>query len=294
LKELGLARKGMPNNAEVAMWTGTVLKRAGRYKEALVSYKRSLELDPLNPRPAREIGVVHNYLREYADAERSFDLCFALARQETSCYYAKVSLYWDWGKLKESRDTLEARPKTDDTALIWFWQELLEGSYQAALDRLDSWQPSGRWALIGKELNAALTHDLLGQPQLARGAWDAARILLEEQAPEGLGEADRARALGLAYAGLGRKDEAIAEGKRALQLVPLQRYPVQNPGLRFNLALIYTMVEEYDAALDELEYLLSTPSNFSIHLLQLNPRWKPLWKHPRFQELVERYETPSE
>ncbi len=107
-------------------------------------------------------------------------------------------------------------------------------------------------------------------------------------------EADRASLLGLAYAGLGRKDEAIAEGKRALQLVPRQRYSMENLISRLELARIYTMVEEYDAALDELEYLLSTPSNFSIHLLQLNPRWKPLWKHPRFQELVERYETPSE
>ncbi len=62
-----------------------------------------------------------------------------------------------------------------------------------------------------------------------------------------------------------------------------------NTELREDLTLIYTMVGEYDAALDEIEYLLSIPCGVSIHFLQLDPRWKPLWKHPRFQKLVERY-----
>ncbi len=57
-----------------------------------------------------------------------------------------------------------------------------------------------------------------------------------------------------------------------------------------DLARIYVMVGEYDAAIDQLEFLLSRPGELSIPLLRLDPHWKPLWDHPRFQELVEKYE----
>ncbi len=56
-----------------------------------------------------------------------------------------------------------------------------------------------------------------------------------------------------------------------------------------DLAHIYVMVGEYDAAIDQLEFLLARPGELSIPLLRLDPQWKPLWDHPRFQELVEKY-----
>jgi serine/threonine-protein kinase len=97
----------------------------------------------------------------------------------------------------------------------------------------------------------------------------------------------RARgSLGLAYAGLGRKAEAIREAKRGVELLPVSKdavavfYPVHA------LAVVYTMVGEDEAALDQIEYLLSIPSRMTVWNLRLDPSWDPLRAHPRFKKLV--------
>ena len=96
-------------------------------------------------------------------------------------------------------------------------------------------------------------------------------------------------ALGIAYAGLGRKDEAIREGKKAVELYPVSKDADEGQSVVLDLAVIYTMVGEYEAALDEIEYLLSIPSETSVPWLRLDPIWDPLREHPRFQELLEKY-----
>ena len=82
--------------------------------------------------------------------------------------------------------------------------------------------------------------------------------------------------LGIAYAGLGRKEEAIREGKRAVELLPVSKDAIWGPGLIENLAFIYVLVGEQNAALDQIEYLLSIPSELSVPLLRIDPRWDPL------------------
>ena len=97
--------------------------------------------------------------------------------------------------------------------------------------------------------------------------------------------------LGITYAGLGRKEEAIREGKKALELrqVFLAREDSLGGGRAGwvkDLAVIYTMVGEQDAAVDLLEYLLSIPSLVTIPVLRLDPTWPPLRNHPRFKKLL--------
>jgi serine/threonine-protein kinase len=94
-------------------------------------------------------------------------------------------------------------------------------------------------------------------------------------------------ALGRAYAGLGRKTEAIEEGRRATELIPLSRDAMQGSHRLINLAAIYSMVGEVDAAIDVLQELLSIPSWMTVHRLRLGPTWDPLREHPRFQELLQ-------
>ena len=93
--------------------------------------------------------------------------------------------------------------------------------------------------------------------------------------------------LGIAYAGLGRKVEAIEKGIQVVQLLPLSKDAYSGPSRIEILAQIYTDVGEFDKAIDQLELLLSIPSLISKHILMLEPRWDPLRKHPRFKSLVE-------
>ena len=89
--------------------------------------------------------------------------------------------------------------------------------------------------------------------------------------------------LGRAYAGLGRKEEAIREGLLSANQFPMSKDAVTGSYLTEELATIYVMVGEYDAALNLIDSLLSCASQAtSVAIFRLDPRWDPLRDHPRF------------
>ncbi len=128
----------------------------------------------------------------------------------------------------------------------------------------------------------------MGESERSREAYDTARILLEEEI-KGRAHDHRVRSsLGIVYAALGRKEDAIREGKLGVELFPVSKDALVGPYRVEDLVFIYTLVGEHDAALDKLEYLLSIPSEtMSVSMLRLDPRWDPLRDHPRFQKLIE-------
>jgi tetratricopeptide (TPR) repeat protein len=93
--------------------------------------------------------------------------------------------------------------------------------------------------------------------------------------------------LGLAYAGLGRREEAIREGEEASRMIPLSKDAVVGAQLFRYLAEIYLMCGEYEAAIDQIETLLSVPGDVSIGILRVDPIWDPIRSNPRFRRLVE-------
>ena len=76
-----------------------------------------------------------------------------------------------------------------------------------------------------------------------------------------------------------------------IKLFPVSKDAMIGPYRVEDLAFIYTLVGEYDLALDQIEYLLSIPSlTMSVPILQLDPRWDPLRDHPRYKEIIRKYE----
>jgi TolB-like protein/Flp pilus assembly protein TadD/tRNA A-37 threonylcarbamoyl transferase component Bud32 len=298
LEEFATAEKGLPNNAELLMASAWVYRRQGRWEEALASLEKALELDPMGALTAAGLGYTYQFLRRYPDAVRHFDRSTALAPEQALYYRGKAATYWLWtGTTEEARAALEEMPKAENPYAIWswFWQEVYEGKHQEALGRLSSSSVDA----VGdtefyypKALLSAHAYDLLNEPQLAHDAYDSARVILEREVPARPGDFRVHSALGIAFAGLGRKDDAIREGRRATELYPVSKDAYGGARQLMHLALIYTRVGEHDAALDQIEYLLSIPSDLSIPLLRLDPRWRPLWDHPRFKDLEKRFGTP--
>src|SRR5262249_30568886 len=118
--------------------------------------------------------------------------------------------------------------------------------------------------------------------------FDSARVMFENWAEEEPEKADFHSCLGIAYAGLGRKEDAVREGKKAIELQPVSKDAVNGPNWHEYLAQIYAMTGEPDRAIDELEYLLSIPSEISVPYLRIDPTWNSLHSHPRFQKLLEK------
>jgi hypothetical protein len=86
------------------------------------------------------------------------------------------------------------------------------------------------------------------------------------------------------------KEAAVREGQMAVDLMPMSKDALLASNPLRGLAQIHTMVGDHDAAIDELDYLLSIPSWVSVPSLRLNPMWDPLRSHPLFQKLLEDYQ----
>jgi len=123
----------------------------------------------------------------------------------------------------------------------------------------------------------------------AHSAFERARIIAERLVRESPDDAARHGQLGLILAGLGQKDAAIAEGKRAVELLPESRDAFDGPEVTAVLAQIYAWTGEHDQAFGLLDHLLVVPNGITVPGLKLDPIWDPLRKDPRYQALIEKY-----
>ena len=169
--------------------------------------------------------------------------------------------------------------------------EIFAGNYQKAQEMLSEGSSDAfntETYSMPKALLRGQVSGLMANQQLEHEHYDSARVMLETRIQERLEDAQLHSALGIAYAGIGRKADAIREGQLAVELLPIAKEAWGGLFMVENLARIYVMVGDFDAAIEKLEFLLSVPGEISIPLLRLDPVWYPLRNHPRFKKLVER------
>jgi TolB-like protein len=136
-------------------------------------------------------------------------------------------------------------------------------------------------------LARAILHERAGQGELAQADFDSARVVLSERVAARPEDARLHAGLGLAYAGLGRGEDAVREGRRATELLPLAEDAYAGAALADNLAHILVRVGDHAAAIDELESLLAVDAPLSVPWLSADPTWDPLREEPRFQRLLQ-------
>jgi serine/threonine-protein kinase len=292
------AAERFPEEQGIQLELAKVLRRQGRLEEANVRTERVMRLDPLNAHIPADIGYNNMYLRRFPEAMRYLETALAIEPDLRAAHQTKSKAFLLWkGDTQAARAALE--PIADEPRVLHdrFWLEVYDGRYAAALTLLEA--AKTQW--VGRPtyfrppaLLTGFVHQLLGQPEAARSAWDEARRQLEAELEKTLENERMLSALALAYAGLGRKEEAVETAKRATEVVPLSREPYFGLVHVEDLAWVYTLVGEPEAALKEIETLLSMPSELSVALLELDPRWAPLWDHPRFRELKIEYRTPTD
>ena len=133
----------------------------------------------------------------------------------------------------------------------------------------------------------------MNDKEQARLAFQRARPILEKAIQQGSGDASRPCNSGMVLAGLGEKKAAIAEGKRAVELLPESQDALDGPKMTLALAQIYAWTGENDAALELLERSLITPAGVTVSSLKLNPIWDPLRADARFQALIDIAQKPN-
>lgn len=279
------------------LFIAAIERRQDKWNQSVINSKKAVELDPRSAAIANSHALTLLFLREYSEAERYFNRAISLNPDYAGAYYGPVSLYLLWeGKTKKARATLEEASKNQNISdvsyivYLWILVDIFDGNYQEALERLSK---TSAWTFgasfnVPKDLVYAQIYGLMNQRKLEQEHYDSARMVLESRIKE---DPDRAVLYGLlsfTNAGLGRKQDAIRQAEKAVEILPESKDAVRGRYLVIDLAKIYVMVSEYDKALDKIEYLLSVPSPMSIPLLKLDPIWKPLMSHPRFQKLLDR------
>ncbi len=290
LAEFAITQRTQPNNADVAEAVGFVQRRQGKWQDALASLKRGVELDPRSYENLVELGTTYALIRDYPEAERVEDRAIALAPDLPTAYVDKVALYTNWeGHLDQARAVFrEALGRVD-------FGKLMAEAPLGALFAADS----AYGAQLAALQPASYGKDLLGYFRLKakayrlRGERDRSRIYYDSLAAAARGELrDRPDdaltygTLGVAEAYLGQRAQAIRDGRRGLELLPLSKDAFYATIANVDLAEIYMVLGESDAAVEQLRAAVAVPSFFSAAGFNADPTWAPLRGNPRFERLV--------
>lgn len=178
----------------------------------------------------------------------------------------------------------------------WYWQELFEGRFEDALGRFDN--DKGNWLRIkfGHRPNSfmrATVLDMMGRRDEALLEWNTARDLIEQALEHDPDNYLLHASSGIAHAALGDHDHAIEEGQRATKLLPVSKDARYGLVCEVDMARIYTMLGEFDLALDQLDRLLAIPSWISVPWIEMNPLWESLRDHPRYSEILDSHRAPE-
>ena len=302
LAEFAVAARLAPNDTDVAGLIAAIKRRKGQFRDAIAEYERAAKLDPQNPNITRNLVYTNSALRQWPEARRAAERWRQMAPDSL---VAKIQMgYLDFqstGKTDTLQRLLAQIPASNDpdgivTATRWD-VAMIDRDFSGAQNVLRN---SPRPAL--DYLNGGNTPKTLlaGCIQLARGDPAAAQPLLEQARGEFAAAVEQSPLianvhanLGLVCAFLGRKEEAIREGRRAVELRPISKDAVDGAIMLCYLAVIHAQTGENDQAIALLEQLLKTPGavdsvSYSITPNDLKYRWEwdRLRKDPRFTKLV--------
>jgi len=294
--EFEAALKLQPNNVDVIVGVASVRRRQGRASEALENFLKATEIDPRATTAHYNVGETYGLLRQYADADRNYSRAISLAPDGAFPYISKAWNYISWtGDVAKAMAVMDEAIKNNvDTKSEVFMQDLatiliFSGRFDEALSQLSSGPKlfsENQFQFSTKDLLTAIAYNNMGKPERARPYYQSATTTLKGEIGKRSDDARLHSALGLALAGLGKKEDAIREGKRGVELMPVTKEAWRGAYREFELAKIYAMVGEQEPAIDILEHLLTMPFNASAHWLSLDPVWTPLRTNARFQKLI--------
>jgi TolB-like protein/Flp pilus assembly protein TadD len=302
LEQFEIASRLSPSNADTRRLIAAIERRQGNWQQALKAYEKVAEVDPQNPSTARELMYTNTSMRRWPEAARWAERMRAMAPTSLVAKTQRgyIDFWWkgDTQLLKSAMDQIPAGVDPDGTVTAAQWDvAMLQRDYAAAKKILETSSVNElSYAIAGltpKIFLQGCTYLAQGDNANAQKAFEQAKPAFEAAVKEAPNSAERHANLGWLYALMGRKNDAIKEGERAVELKPQSKDAVDGSLVSGYLALIYSRVGENDLAIPLIERLLKTPgavdsANYSITVNDLKYRWEwdPLRNDPRFQKLI--------
>jgi serine/threonine protein kinase/Tfp pilus assembly protein PilF len=291
---LAIAERSLPNNTQALRLAGYIDRGQGRWAESTKAFERACNLDPEDPNTLIQLGANYGYIRQYRDQERIYARWIALEPENPYVKFRRAMMsFEEKADLSEWRAALEAVPSSMKNEPIRFSQLIT----YLFLSR--DWTKARE--LIRNNSSEELPFLYLDYTLLPRACLEIPIAKHQGEHPETNAEFAEARDkllqkvkehpenpflliyLGQIDAYLGRKQEAIKEARRAVEMAP---DGVEGPVLNFLLAVVYSLTNEPDLAFQVLDVSIKTPRGVSYGDLKLDPDWDPLRADPRFDELL--------
>jgi TolB-like protein/class 3 adenylate cyclase/Tfp pilus assembly protein PilF len=294
-EELKLAQQSLPNDPLVFEILGFIDRRQGRWAESTKNLERAIELDPQNSGFLKQLADSYVCLRQYADAERVLDRVIALAPKDSSmrAYRASIELEWhaDPQPLISTVRAIIAEDSREgqNIAELWLKASLCVRDFDHARRALAVLPIAGCYRdtiPFPRAWCQGVVAQMRGDIAAAHAAFTKARAETAKLTADQPDYAEALAVLGMVDAALGNKEDAIREGRRAIELMPVSKNAIVGPSLIEYLSLIDAWTGEKDLAFHQLTIAASTPGFLSYGELKLHPYWDPLRGDPRFDKIV--------
>jgi serine/threonine-protein kinase len=299
LAELEVARRRLPNDPRIFESTGYILRRRGQQEEGVRNLERAVELDPRNRNTLQQLAISYYQLRCYPEEAAVLDRALAIVPNDVATKTSRAYVDLDWKAetrpLHELIDSILANNPgaISDAADNWFTCTLAERDPKAAERALVALGDNPCWGdapvYLSRSFGEGLLARMMKDEPRTRAAFTKARLEQEKivQAQPDFGPP--LCVLGLIDAALGRKEEALREGRRAIELLPVEKDSMGGSEMLVYFAMIAAWVGEKDTALQYLAANGQSSGGYRVATygaLKLLPFWDPLRGDPRFEKIV--------
>jgi TolB-like protein/Tfp pilus assembly protein PilF len=303
LAELEVARRSLPNDSWIFRLMGSIQRRQGRWEESTRNLERAIELDPRDLRILFQTGLSYGIARRYAEQKSKLDRILTIKPDDVEVKAERAFVEVDWkadtGPLHQLIDEIRA---TNPVAMPkiggqWLRCALAERDVAAAKDALvASGDPLGTENVhFPRPFAEGVIARMTGDEHKAQLAFAAARAEQEKTVKAQPDYAPTWCVLGVIDAALGRKEEALRESRRAVELLPVEKDSINGLVMIKYLAMSAAWVGDKDLACEQLATAVRYPTSgldLSYGELKLMPWWDALRGDPRFEKILEEAKQP--
>lgn len=303
LKEFEVAAQISPNNAKIYDYVGGIYRRQGRWREAVASYERALFLDPRNASIANFAGNNHLFVRDWPAAATCYNHALEIkpdhVRARIGLAYLEVFRNANPAAGRRILQNIPAKLDSNGDVALARWDLAMLERDCAGAEKILGNIPDGEFSYDEKRPRAFFqgqTALACGDAASAKRYFAAAAPTMEEWIRGNPDDPERHSLLGLDYAYMQRKDDAIREGRRAVEMEPESQNAFHGADAEAHLALVYALVGEQNQAITLIEHLLSIPGlasggppgpeTMTLAELRLRWEWDSLRSNPRFQKIL--------
>jgi len=266
--------------------TAYVQRRMGLWDQSIENLKKVIERNPLNHDPVYQLALSYLSLREYERAEEYLKRTIAIAPDyaEAKQTLARLDILWK-GDVEPLQNYISVHSDVDPSN--YFMVRDFEGMLQAA-GRSNRDLHTSQYYITPNSYYEGLAYKYIGDDQNAETHFRKAQIVLEGLLQENHDDYRIRARLGSVYAFLGEHEDAIREGEKTMELMPLERDSFLGVYYITNMAQIYAVIGKAEIAVELLEESLELPGDISYHLLNADPIWDPIREHRSFRRLIEK------